>query len=169
MSLWNTLNYGYLWLLVWRREWQPTPVFLPGESHGQRSLAGHSPWGPEELDTTEWLILLLPWLPVIKKMNHLCWSWLLGKRECSLDTVGVTGDWELLLFVCFYLSSQQKEWVDSDSNSFLWEPFCFSGFLHPAKRKMLFSSLCIAVDGFLGDFLRKRRWKRQIGPFKRKA
>ena len=29
----------------WRREWQPTPVFLPGESQGQRSLAGYSPWG----------------------------------------------------------------------------------------------------------------------------
>ena len=33
--------------------WQPTPVFLPGESHGQRSLAGYSPQGPEESDTTE--------------------------------------------------------------------------------------------------------------------
>ena len=31
--------------LPWRRKWQPTPVFLPGESHGQRSLAGYSPWG----------------------------------------------------------------------------------------------------------------------------
>ena len=36
-----------------RRKWQPTPVFLPGESHGQRSLAGYSPWGCKELDTTE--------------------------------------------------------------------------------------------------------------------
>ena len=39
--------------IPWRREWQPTPVFLPGESHGQRSLAGYSPWGHKELDTTE--------------------------------------------------------------------------------------------------------------------
>ena len=31
--------------IVWRRKWQPTPVFLPGESHGQRNLAGCSPWG----------------------------------------------------------------------------------------------------------------------------
>ena len=37
----------------WRREWQPSPVFLPGEYHGQRSLVGWSPWGHEELDTTE--------------------------------------------------------------------------------------------------------------------
>ena len=37
----------------WRRAWQPSPVFLPGESHGQRSLAGYSPRGFIELDTTE--------------------------------------------------------------------------------------------------------------------
>ena len=36
-------------------EWQPTPVFLPGEFHGQRSLAVYSPWGHKELDTTVWL------------------------------------------------------------------------------------------------------------------
>ena len=39
--------------IPWRRAWQPTPVFLPGESHGQRSLAGYSPWGCKELDMTE--------------------------------------------------------------------------------------------------------------------
>ena len=43
----------------WRRKWQPIPVFLPGESHGQRSLAGYSPWGGKESDTTEQLTLLL--------------------------------------------------------------------------------------------------------------
>ena len=32
------------WKIPWRRKWQPTPVFLPGESHGQRSLVGYSPW-----------------------------------------------------------------------------------------------------------------------------
>ena len=37
----------------WRRKWQPTTVFLPGESHGQRSLVGCSPWGRTESDTTE--------------------------------------------------------------------------------------------------------------------
>ena len=39
--------------IPWRRKWQPTPVFLAGKSHGQRSLAGYNPWGGEELDTTE--------------------------------------------------------------------------------------------------------------------
>ena len=39
--------------IPWRRAWQPTVVFLPGESHGPRSLVGYSPWGHKELDTTE--------------------------------------------------------------------------------------------------------------------
>ena len=39
--------------MPWRRAQQPTPVFLPGESHGQRSLTGDSPWGCKESDTTE--------------------------------------------------------------------------------------------------------------------
>ena len=41
--------------LFWRRQWHPTPVLLPGKSHGRRSLVGHSPWGREEYDTTEQL------------------------------------------------------------------------------------------------------------------
>ena len=39
--------------IPWRRKWQPTPVLLPGESHGQRSLVCYSPWGHKESDTTE--------------------------------------------------------------------------------------------------------------------
>ena len=39
--------------IPWRRKWQPTPVFLPGKFHGQRNLAGYSPWSHKELDTTE--------------------------------------------------------------------------------------------------------------------
>ena len=39
--------------MPWRRKWQPTPVFLPGKCHGERSLAGYSPWSHKELDMTE--------------------------------------------------------------------------------------------------------------------
>ena len=41
--------------IPWRTKWQPTPVCLPGESHGQRSSAGCSPWGCKESDTSEQL------------------------------------------------------------------------------------------------------------------
>ena len=44
-----------LWVrkIPWRRAWQPSSVFLPGESHGQRSLVGYGPQGHKELETTE--------------------------------------------------------------------------------------------------------------------
>ena len=41
--------------IPWSKAWQPTPVFFPGESYGQRSLAGNSPWGQKESDMTEQL------------------------------------------------------------------------------------------------------------------
>ena len=46
-------NTAPLASLFWRRQWHPTPVLLPGKSHGWRSLVGCSPWGHEESDTTE--------------------------------------------------------------------------------------------------------------------
>ena len=50
--------------IPWRREWQATPVFLPGEFHGQRSLVCYSLWGHKQLDMTERLTLSL-------KINYL--------------------------------------------------------------------------------------------------
>ena len=50
------MRHGFnLWVrkIPWRRKWQPTPVFLPGKSNGQRSLAGYSPWGCKESDMTK--------------------------------------------------------------------------------------------------------------------
>ena len=45
--------------ILWRKKWQPTPVFLPGKSHGQRSLEDYSPWGHKELDMTEQLSMMI--------------------------------------------------------------------------------------------------------------
>ena len=47
------IHFTHFTLYHWRRKWQPTPVFLPGESHGQRSLAGHGPWDLRESDMIE--------------------------------------------------------------------------------------------------------------------
>ena len=44
---------SWVWKICWRRKWQLTPVFLPGESHGQRSLAGYHPRDHKESDVTE--------------------------------------------------------------------------------------------------------------------
>ena len=55
-------------LFPWRRKWQPSPVFLPGESHGQRSLVGYSPGGCQESDTTEHPL-------------DQTWSWTKGNQD----------------------------------------------------------------------------------------
>ena len=54
--------------IPWRRKWQPSPVLLPGKSHGQRSLVGYSPWGHKESDTTEQLHL--PEHPLHPQLHH---------------------------------------------------------------------------------------------------
>ena len=53
----ETLVQSKVRKIPWSREWRPTPVFLPGESYGQRSLVGYSPWGCKESDMTEQLSL----------------------------------------------------------------------------------------------------------------
>ena len=56
--------------IPWRRAWQPTPVFLPGGSQGQRSLVGYSPWGCKEPDMTEWITLSK--CIAIYLLGHMC-------------------------------------------------------------------------------------------------
>ena len=94
------------WLgkIPWRRERQPTPVSLPGESQGQRSLVGYSPWGHRESDMTERLTLsfslsakMKPWNPLQHSqfiaicqnstshsyIQQIFVKYLLGARHCN--------------------------------------------------------------------------------------
>ena len=92
--------------IPWRREWQSSPVFLPGESHGQRSLVGYSPGGRKESDTTErltqggkgernklgnwvWHTHIYVYIHICKIHIHICKidnyqceSWTIKKVEC---------------------------------------------------------------------------------------
>jgi len=52
-AMWKTWVDPWVEKIPWRRAWHPTPVFLPRESHGQRSLVGYSPWGHRESDMTK--------------------------------------------------------------------------------------------------------------------
>ena len=60
--------------IPWRRKWQPTPVFLPGESHGQKSLAGYSPWDRRECDTAEQLTHILLEKEMATHPSVLAWE-----------------------------------------------------------------------------------------------
>ena len=64
----QSMGVGHDWATEQRRQWHPTPVLLPGKSHGQRSLVGCSPWGREESDTTERLHFHF-WLSCIGEGN----------------------------------------------------------------------------------------------------
>ena len=66
----ETQVWSLVWDDTWIREWLPAPVFLPGESHRQRSLAGYSPWHGKVSDMTDQLALSLsPQLPVQEPEN----------------------------------------------------------------------------------------------------
>ena len=55
-------------MCIWRKQWQHTPVLLPGKSHWQRRLVGCSPWGRQKLDTTEWLTFTFHFHALEKEM-----------------------------------------------------------------------------------------------------
>ena len=63
-----------LWVrkIPWSRNLQPTPVFFPGKFHGQRSLAGYSPWGHEESNTTEQLNALMFLIILLSGSIKIC-------------------------------------------------------------------------------------------------
>ena len=89
--------------IPWRRAWQPTPVLLPGKSHGHRSLAGYSPWGHKESDATyqlsTWQIVHYQNLPLqwesIHRLYKNNWVWLCltlcDPRDHSLPRSSVHG------------------------------------------------------------------------------
>ena len=58
----DTSSIPWSGTIPWRKAWQPTPAFLPGEFHGQRSLAGYSPWGRRVRHN--WATSLVHWLPL---------------------------------------------------------------------------------------------------------
>ena len=85
-SLWSinaSFFYMTIYITPWRRKWQPTPVFLLGESHGQKSLVGYNPWGCKELDMTEQLTHTL--------YNYLPWLYHLDsvRSDLALEIPGV--------------------------------------------------------------------------------
>ena len=78
LALFLILKLGPYTIFYWRRKWPPTPVFLPGEYHRQRSLASYSPWGLKEPDITKGLRLSLS----ITTFHGFPW-WLSGKDFTS--------------------------------------------------------------------------------------
>ena len=103
------------WLPDRRRQWHPTPVLLPGKSHGRRSLVGCSPWGREESDTTERLHFHFS-LSCIGEGNGnpLPWPCLENPRDCGAwwaAVYGVTQSWTRLKWLSSSSSRPEMETV----------------------------------------------------------
>ena len=80
------------YIIPWKRAWQCTPVFLPGEPHGQRSVVGYSPWGCKESDITE---RLTQNSNNILYVQHWCEDRIIGKGQALQNTLG-----ENWTFIC---------------------------------------------------------------------
>ena len=74
---------SWVWTIPWSRKWQPTPVFLLGKSHGQRSLAIYSPWSHKQSDTTEQLSTLRANLCFLDNFKDN-FTWVKKKREYKM-------------------------------------------------------------------------------------
>ena len=115
---------------VWRRQWNPTPVLLPGKSHGWRSLVGCSPWGREESDTTERLHFHFS-LPCIGEGNGnplqcsclenprdwgAWWAAVSGvaQSRTRLKRLSSSSRWDIVLSVFLISDFQSAEWSDNE-------------------------------------------------------
>ena len=91
--------YPWIGKIPWRREWQPTPVFLPGKPHGQSSQAGYSPWGRrvrdhwttrQQLNHVRVLITLRWCVFIVGVTQNRQWKWpgpLRGQEDCLLHNL----------------------------------------------------------------------------------
>ena len=146
----------------WRRTWQPTPVFLPGGSHGQRSLEGYSPWGCKESDMTEALSMHIhsstqTWLSSIHMRGHVFWwgdvsltteDWLwimrmLGEARMTPASSGasrttslfLTHPWPCALGLC-------SKWYCSSSSP--WQNWCVN--MGKILDDLTDSAVCTVMD-----------------------
>ena len=100
-----------LFPLEWRRQWHPTPVLLPGKSHGRRSLVGCSPWGRWGSDTTERLHFHFPLETFTAELNLPSWfwrtlslpssQWLVFYLKAAFSFLPTLASW------CWFLSGEQ--------------------------------------------------------------
>ena len=82
--------------IPWNRKWQPAPVFLPGKSHGQRNLAGYSPWGHKRVGydwvhtgtSSYWIYILLCQMEIQRRVKKMHWKihwWNIVKSSSSIE------------------------------------------------------------------------------------
>ena len=134
-------NFQSVHSFMWRRQWQPTPVLLPGKSHGRRSLVGCSPWSRYELDTTKWLHF------------HFSLSCIGGGNgspfQCScLENPKDGGAWWAALYGVAQSRTRLK-WLSSSSN-FMYKRISFIRSLRAMTLKMKLHFVTVLQNSLIG-------------------
>ena len=136
--------------MPWRRTWQPTPVFLPGESHGGRSLVGYNPQGRKESDTTELLhTYIMNYTVHCGFMSHLKHSWVHVPCEARLGLLdGITDSTDMSLSKPWEIVKDREAWRGivhgvAKSQTQLSD-FTFTFFIE--SRKMVLMSLFVGQE-----------------------
>ena len=107
----------FIYMFLMTRQWQPTPVLLPGKSRGWRSLVGCSPWGREESDTTEWLHFHFS-LSCIGEGNG-------NPLQCScLENPRGGGAWWAAFYGVAQSRTRLKQLSSSSNDKWCWAFFC---------------------------------------------
>ena len=129
---------------IWRRQWHPTPVLLPGKSYGRRSLVGCSPWGREESDTTEWLHFHFS-LSCIGEENS-------NPLQCScLENPRDGGAWWAAVYGVTQ-SRKQLKWLSSSSSmGYIW--------LQRKRGSSIWSKRSSLCTDPRGRMMVPRKWK----------
>ena len=112
------LPFGSVYCKTERRQWQPTPVLLPGKSHGRRSLGGCIPWGHEELDTNGQLHFHSP----------LSWTGEVNGNplQCScLENPGDRGAWWAAVYGVTESQTRLKRLSSSNCKTVFSHVLCF--------------------------------------------
>ena len=125
-----------LYRVWWRRQWHPTLVLLPGESHGQRSLVGCSPWGRWESDTTEWLPFLFS-LSCIGEGNG-------NPLQCScLENPRDGGAWWAAVYGVAQSQTRLKRL--SSSSSRVWKFLTNVYYFYTIDKLLFCFKMCVCV------------------------
>ena len=128
--------------ILWRRQWHPTPVLLPGKSHGRRSLVGCSPWGLEESDTTERLHFHSS-LSCIGEGNG-------NPLQCScLENPRNGGAWWAAVYGVAQSQTRLKR-LSSSSSSLPSQPSQKWLYSYPSTSKLI---LAVFLTGYIISFL----------------
>ena len=150
-----------------RRQWQPTPVLLPGKSHGRRSLIGCSPWGREESDTTEQLHFHFS-LSCTREGNG-------NPLQCScLENPRDGGAW----WAAVYVVSQSRTWLKQLSSSSSSKIKCskFKGFLVKHQCTIRYLDCIVNILHYLSPLIwtwtsqrslrgHQQLWQSKVMPF----